>query len=176
MKRQKVKPISLESLRLSRGFKSLESFCAKYEKVTGERLPDSTMSAYELEGCRISTRRLKNMTKVLKLTPDEVKGLEAFFKDHKKPLRHVAQHPKHKNKHPKSGVRKKPQTRMLRREGTGARKATTKKVVTGIIPGMNEAGNFLILCKERAQLLGDKINDIAVLTAIFMEANGVKTK
>lgn len=169
--------IYLEKLRIKAGYNTLQSFCDAYNKATGERMSVGALCKYELwpSEHRMGKQRLDNVSKFLELSKFQKKKLESFFTEEKE-LRNMS---------PSSLPPKMPAKKKAKKKGYTfvKRKSTYKRMPkktfsqpNSMPPGMNEAGNFLILVKERAPLLGDKINDIAVLTALFMEANGVKTK
>ena len=164
---KKAKIVSLESLRQDRGFKRLKSFCSYFEKITGEKLPETTLSGYELGKMRIGERRLKLLLKVLKTTSVEEAGLRSFFKDKEKPLRNVAKHAAHKT--PKRNGPNKKRTTFNRRStgplGPREKSPTPKPTVTRI--GLAEASEYLILVGALKGVLGNKINDKKICQLIF---------
>ncbi len=166
--------IYLEKLRRQAGYPTLQSFCDAYNSATNEKMSSGTLCSYELQPHirRMSKQRLDNVSKLLKLSKFQKAKLEATFTEEKE-LRNTTFSSLPKNTPAKKKARKTGYTFEKRKSG---QKQFAKKTTSSMPPGMNEAGNFLILCKERAPLLGKKINDLNVLTALFMEANGVKTK
>ena len=176
MKKMKVTPISLYALIHKKKYKNAGLFREAFEKKMKEHLPQSTLSNYEYtDGQRPSTRRLELMSKFLELTRAEKASLLEYFEGHKKPLRNRKPQAPCKVTKRTKGKNKKP-TRRNQKTVYFVGKRTRKPKPSSMPPGMNEAGNFLILCKERAPLLGKKMSDLSILTALFMEANGVKTK
>lgn len=175
--KNEIKPISPYTLIKSRGYSSLKKFRGDYNKAykkAGDDMPSSTLSQYE-KGLRMSSRRFENFATFLSLTSKEKKGLLFFFEEHKRPLRNAKKYAKKKIATRSKKYQKRKTTYKKSPYFSGATKNPRKKT-TGAIPGMNEAGNYLILCKERALRLGKNFNDPAVKIALFAEALGVKTK
>lgn len=166
--------IYLEKLRTQAGYNTLQSFCDAYNKATGERMSPGTLCSYELQPHihRMSKQRLDNVSKFLKLSKFQKTKLESFFTEEKK-LRNMTPSSLPKNMPAKKKARETGYTFKKRKSG---QKQNAKKTTSSMPPGMNEAANYLILCKERAPILGERFNQMEVKIALFLEANGIKTK
>lgn len=164
----KIKPISLYQLIKKKGYETLGEFREYFLKITGERLPSSTLSNYQYQDkTRPGDRRLEDIERVLELSLWEKKRLRAFFKEHEKKLRNVGPHKVHTvNKSGSKKINRKPHTERTFKVKKVKQTSITKKI-SKVKPGIDEAGNYLILCKELAPRLGKNFERPEVKTAIF---------
>lgn len=160
------------------GYVSLTQFRQAYNKAfkkAGDDMPSSTLSQYETKHLRMSTRRFENFSKFLGLTRAEKNALLLFFDEEKRPLKNVAKKFAQKKKTNLGKKYGKQSKKMLSPYFKGGPRKSSGRKLLKTDPARNAAGNFLILYGERAPRLGKRANDVAVLIALFAEAN-VKTK